>query len=165
MVLAIIGLLTTVTLTGVNRMLNPGPDTPQQAFWKMMAAARHYALLNECEVRLLQDGATGELEAYAVDGTELPPAKLPDGITLSFMPVLTSDSISSASGTLATATNSLLLSTDGSLNYITFRNDGTCTPAQVEFKGMNTSDGNAPTMGIDPWTGGPLLNPGTANGG
>ena len=77
MVIALIALLSGVLITGVDRMINPGPASPAQAFWQMTAAARRYALQHECEVRMTTDDSNGEFDlvAHAADGIDLPPVK------------------------------------------------------------------------------------------
>ncbi len=165
MVLALIGLLSGVMISGVDRMLNPGPDSPAQVFWKMTAASRRYALQNECEVRMTVDDSTDEMQAHASDGTDLPPIKLPEGSKLSFLPGTTLVSTNTSLVSASTTTNNAM-NADGTMAYITFYGDGTCTPFQAQIAGGANATGPVPPIEVDPWTCGPMLKPtdGTTGG-
>ena len=59
-VLALIGLLTSVLVVGINRLLRERPKTPDELFWAMVADTRKEALFNNVDVQLSFDGKTQE---------------------------------------------------------------------------------------------------------
>ena len=81
LVLALIGLLTTISIKGVSGMLSSAPPTAKQVVAQMLATARRYALTNECTVRMSFSADKPAMEAVAEDGTELPEIPLPAGST------------------------------------------------------------------------------------
>jgi len=156
LVLALIGLLSGMLITGATRMLNPGPETPAQAFWTMASAARRYALLNETEVRVSYDASTSTLTGSALNGTDLPAVPVPGGADLVF--------ISGISPTTQANANTSLFDdvlgngSDATISSVIFYRDGTCNPFRVSVEGglAGTGVAGAP-IAVDPWTAGPML--------
>lgn len=151
MVLALMGLLTSVLVVGANRMLASPPVTAEGAFWQMVAAVRRYSLQHEINVQMSFDEMSTSLMATAEDGTILPAVVAPTGSKLTFLPGLSAPTGSSGLGGIA------LLDTP--LTTITFYSDGTCSlfRLQVESGGFGTV---APQIvQIDPWTCAPLFLP------
>ncbi len=159
LVLALIGLLSGMMITGATRMLNPGPETPTQAFWTMAGAARRYALLNETEVRMSYDTTTGELVASATNGTDLPPVKVPGGGDLVFISGISPTALASPNTAVGSVFGDILGNgTDTTISSVVFYRDGTCTPFRVTVEGATAgNDAASPTIAVDPWTGGPML--------
>lgn len=149
LVLALMGLLTSVLVVGANRMLATPPVTAEGAFWQMVAEARRYALQHEINVQMTFDEMSTSLMATAEDGTILPAVVAPTGSKFTFQPGLTAPTSTSGLGGTA------LLDTP--LTMITFYSDGTCTlfRLQVETGGFGT--GAPQTVQIDPWTCAPLF--------
>lgn len=160
-VLALIGLLSGVVVTGLDRMMNPGPESPAQAFWHAARSARRYALQHETDVRLSYDKDTGELKATALDGTELPPVKAPDGTDLVFISGLVAPT-AATNGTNALVaklfSSSITVGGDEPVDSVTFYRDGTCTLFRVQVEtggaGQNSAGG---IIQVDPWTCSPML--------
>jgi prepilin-type N-terminal cleavage/methylation domain-containing protein len=152
LVLALIGLLTTVAVKGISNMLSNGPPTAKEAFGQMMAAARRYALSNECEVRMTFSAEKQEMDAVAADGTEIPAIPMPAGAAVTFLPIQSTNASGGASGGVFDAIAGQGASTD--LPYVTFYDDGTCTMFQAH---ITTNIGAPLTLSIDPWTAGQML--------
>lgn len=66
MVLALIGLLTSVLVVGINRLLRERPKTPDELFWSMVAETRKDALFNNHDVQLSFDPKTQEFVTLAL---------------------------------------------------------------------------------------------------
>jgi len=158
LVLALIGLLSTVAIKGVSGMLSSAPPTPKEVVAQMLAASRRYALSNECTVRMSYSDEKHALEAAADDGTELPEMPLPTGASVQFLPVQTTDASGGASGSVFDAVAGSGASAD--LPYITFYADGTCSMVKVSVQAAEKPPLN---LAIDPWTGGQVLTRTTLN--
>jgi prepilin-type N-terminal cleavage/methylation domain-containing protein len=157
LVIALIGLLSGVLIQGAAGLLNPGPETPVQAFWKMTGTARRYALQHECQVRMTVNNTTGELEAHAADGTDLDAIKLPAGSSIRLLPGLTTTNASSTSASAFTVDQNTPLA------GVTFYEDGTCNLFRAE---ITLDGGSTPyVIEVDPWTCATMLKNSTTNGG
>ena len=154
LVIALIALLTTVSIKGVSNLLSNGPPTAKQVVAQMQAAARRYALTNECTVRLSYSAEQEAMEAVASDGTELPELKLPTGASVQFLPLQSTDASGGASSAIFDSVAGSGASAD--LPYVTFYEDGTCTLYQLR---ITTAEGRPLDLPIDPWTGGSMLSP------
>ena len=167
LVLALIGLLTGVLVVGVNRMLNPPPDTPAQAFWKAANAARRHALRERTEVRLSFDHDTSQLLALGLDGASLPAVPAPEGTTMEFLSGIVAPT-TATNGTNRMVSNlfgSVLDSSVEPLTYVTFYPDGTCSLFRVQIQSGTLGGGAAYTLEVDPWTAAPMLVSNNARGG
>ena len=149
LVLALIGLLTSVFVVGVNRMLETPPVTAEGAFWAMVTEARRYALQHEINVRMTFDETTTSLLATADDGTVLPAVVAPTGTKYVFQPGLTASTASSGLGSS--------LVTDTPLTAIMFYSDGTCSLFRLQVEGGGFGMNAAQIVQIDPWTCAPLV--------
>lgn len=154
LVLALVGLLSGIMITGVTRMLNPGPESPSQAFWAMASAARRYALINETEVRVSFDATTTSLVGTAGNGIPLPPVPIPGGAGLTFISGISPTAIASSNTAMGSVFGDVLGNgTDTSLSSVIFYRDGTCNPFRVTVD----AGGASSTIAVDPWTAGPML--------
>ena len=167
LVLALIGLLTGVLVTGVGRMLNPPPDSPAQAFWRAANAARRHALQKQTEVRLSFDPDSTSLLAVALDGTDLPAVKAPDGTGIEFIAGLVAPT-AATNGTnrlVANLFGSVLAGGDSEVPYVTFYPDGTSSLFRVQVQIGGATGGASATIQVDPWTCTPMLASSNTGGG
>jgi prepilin-type N-terminal cleavage/methylation domain-containing protein len=139
-VLALIGLLSGVLVSGAGRLLKRGPLTPEQIFWQMVATTRRHALQHSADVVLRFDEKARTLIARATDGKEIGRATLPEGVKLEFL-------AGAASGPSILLAGERVETTV--VPRVTFYTDGTCTPFRVQLRGAS---GNLGLITIDPWT-------------
>ena len=170
LVLALMGLLTSVLVVSVEGMLNPPPDSPTRAFWRAANAARRYALQERTEVRLTYDKENSQLLAVALSGISLPSIPAPAGTDLEFVSGLVKPTPASNGINRQTANlyGSVLGDGDTTLPYVTFYPDGTCSLFRVQIQtGANSTFGasSTATIQVDPWTCAPMLASATAGGG
>ncbi len=167
-VLALIGLLSGVVVSGVNRMLNPPPDSPAQSFWRAAGAARRHALQERTEVRLSFDKETSQFLAVGLDGVSLAAVPAPAGSNMEFVSGLVVPTLAS-NGTnrlVANLFGSVIGSGDEVLPYVTFYPDGTSSlfRVQVQMEASSTSAGGSAMIEVDPWTATPMLASTTQGG-
>jgi general secretion pathway protein H len=143
--IAVIALLATVFIGASSTLLSDKPATPEDVFWKACQTARKEALATGREVRLEFDD---KAKAFVID----------DGVSPQSMPVPGATQDFSAGfipggsrASLALMAGSLVET--GSIPFVTFYGDGTCTPFRIQFK---LSSG-AHTLSVDPWTCAPIL--------
>ncbi|MEI6861062.1 MAG: prepilin-type N-terminal cleavage/methylation domain-containing protein [Verrucomicrobiota bacterium] len=162
LVLALMGLLTSVLVVGVDSMLNPPPDSPTRAFWHAANAARRYSLQERTEVRLSFDKDNSQLLAVTLNGVSLPAIPAPAGTDLEFISGLVKPT-AATNGTnrlVANLFGSVLGDGDTVLPYVTFYPDGTCSLFRVQIQtGVNSTFGASATatIQVDPWTCAPML--------
>lgn len=166
LVVALIGLLSGVLVTGLTRMLNPPPDSPAQAFWHAARAARKHALENATQVRLSYNADDGAFEAVAEDGTALDPIRPPAGTRVEFLsgivpPTLASNGVN---GTVNRLFSGVLDAADAPTPSVTFFSDGTSSLYRVRIQAsLSGADTITSIIEVDPWTCSPML--GTRAGG
>jgi prepilin-type N-terminal cleavage/methylation domain-containing protein len=166
LVVALIGLLSGVLVTGLTRMLNPPPDSPAQAFWRAARAARKHALENATQVRLSYNANDGAFEVIAEDGTALDPIQPPAGTRVEFLSGIVAPTLASngVNGTVNRLFGSVLDATDAPTESVTFFSDGTSSLFRVRIHAsMSGADTITSIIEVDPWTCSPML--GTSAGG
>ncbi len=168
-VIALIGLLAGVLVTGVDAMLSNRPETPAQALWHAARAARRHALQNQTEVTLSYDAESGEFTAVALDGTVLEPVKPPAGTLIEFLPGLLAPTPTSTgvNGVINRVYGSMLDTADEPVDHVTFYGDGTSSLFRVSIQSGGASgtfaNGKTTVIQVDPWTCSPMLGS-TSNG-
>jgi len=166
LVVALIGLLSGVLVTGLTRMLNPPPDSPAQAFWRAARAARKHALENATQVRLSYNADDGAFEAVAEDGTALDPIRPPAGTRVEFLAGIVPPTLSSTgvNGTVNRLFSGVLDAADAPTDSVTFFSDGTSSLYRVRIQAsLSGADTITSIIEVDPWTCSPML--GTSAGG
>lgn len=152
LVLAIIGLLATLTLGAGAHLLRSGPSRPDDVFLKACQTARKMAFSSGREVRLSYDA---KAKAFVCD----------DGVAPASLPVPNPSAdleIDLHPNQASTSNLSLVggVAVEGQpIPYATFYVDGTCFPFHAQFR----SKGGAHLLTIDPWTCAPLLAPAPAH--
>jgi general secretion pathway protein H len=143
--LALIGLLSTIFISGTNSLLAGGTPSPDEQFWKACAQARRQALEEQKSVIMSFDAKTrGFILNDGAQQKSLPIAG-PDDLSIDFHPVQSdSTSLALIGGTLVDTQP---------LASVTFYDDGTCTPFRVQIR----TAGGAHLLSIDPWTCAPEL--------
>ena len=144
-VLALIGLLSGVLITGAGRLLKKGPATPEQIFWQVVAKSRRHALLETKDVRVRFDEKARALVARDVDGVEVVRDFLPENVKLEFL-------TASANGQAMLIAGERVDTT--TLPRVIFYADGTCTAFRAQLRGAT---GVLRTLTIDPWTCAPSI--------
>ena len=164
LVLALIGLLTGVLVTGISRMLNPGPESPAQAFWHAARAARKHALENATEVRLTFATDSGDFRAFAADGTELPAIVPPEGTVVEFLSGIVPPTLGSngVNATVNRLFGSILDAADQPVTHVTFFPDGTSSlfRVRIQARGLGGTENHESVIQVDPWTCSPMLGSG-----
>jgi prepilin-type N-terminal cleavage/methylation domain-containing protein len=145
LVLAVIGLITSVLLVGGSRMLRDRPMTADEVFWRAVSEARRFALLHQTEVHLTFDRERRQFHARIPSGSETFPVPGKAELQIDFL--------SPTKGGRSILIGGTLLETQV-LPSITFYDDGTCTPFRVQLR----TDQEAPrVIAVDPWTCAPML--------
>lgn len=145
--IALIAFLTGVLVVGTNRLLSDGPKTADELFWSAIGAVRKDALLNNREVRLSLDSKTQEFVARSAEGETRHAFVAQDTAELEFLGP-------KSAGTSAAILISGQLVETQTLPFVTFYNDGTCSPFRVQLKTRN----GVRVLEIDPWTCAPVLS-------
>ena len=145
--LAIIAAMAAVLVSGSIRLTEMKPISPQEIFWKAVQETRK---------RALRSGAEQQLRITGKNKTLALVASGPNGET-SFPFNATSDLqvelLSSGKSRSAILIGGQAVET-GSVPYVTFYGDGTCSPFRVQFH----AGGNSVFLvSIDPWTCAPVL--------
>ncbi len=144
--LALIALLTSVLVLGINRLLSDRPQSADQLFWLAAGEVRKDALLNNRDVRLSLDPKTHELVAWS-EGGETRHAFVPkETAELEFLAPKTPNNVS------AVLIGGDLVETQ-TIPFVMFYRDGTCSAFRVQLKTRN----GARVLEIDPWTCAPML--------
>lgn len=150
LVLALIGLMGTIFIGGSQALLTDKGRSLDEQFWQVCARARKMALEDRKSVLLSYDPkAKGFLLTDTSEKTSVPVTG-PDDAMIDFH----SAQVESGSQVLVGGT----LVETSPLTYVTFYNDGTCTPFRVQIR----ADSGAHLLAIDPWTCAPILSPGDA---
>lgn len=145
LVLAAIGLITTVMVVGGTRVLRSDDLSPEQILWKAVEEARRFALLHQCEVRVSYDSETQSFRAITPLGTETFPVPFDGELQIDFL--------SAQKAGRSILIGGRLVETEP-LTGVSFFEDGTCTPFRVQLR---VNNGEAQTIEIDPWTCAPVL--------
>lgn len=147
-VLALIGLLSTLLVGGSISLLRSQAKSPTDIFWQACLQARRTALLSGRDVRMSFDD---KAKAFTIDDgqstTSIPIPRAAADLKVSFIPA-----DGASEGSSLTLIGGALVSTE-SLPAVTFFHDGICTPFQVQF----FIAGAAHTEAVDPWTCYPML--------
>lgn len=152
LVLALMGLLVGVVVSGAIGITDEKPATAEDVFWKAVQETRRQALLSNSDVRLTFSSKTKErapeLVAVASDGTvkRYPFENAGAEVVVDFL--------STQKARSASLHASQLVETN-TMPGVTFFGDGTCTPFRVQFR----TGGSARQMNIDPWTCAQVLPP------
>jgi prepilin-type N-terminal cleavage/methylation domain-containing protein len=150
LVLALIGLMGTIFIGGSQALLTDKGKSLDEQFWQVCAQARKMALEDRQNVLLSYDPKVkGFLLADAETRTGVPVTG-PDDTMVDFHPA----QAESGSQVLVAGT---LVETNA-MGYVTFYNDGTCTPFRVQIRANN----DAHLLAVDPWTCAPILSQGDA---
>jgi len=150
LVLALIGLMGTIFIGGSQALLADKGRSLDEQFWQVCAQARKMALEDRQSVLLSYDPkAKGFLLADTAARTSVPVSG-PDDAMIDFH----SSQAEPGSQVLVGGT----LVETAPLAYVTFYNDGTCTPFRVQIR----ADNGAHLLAVDPWTCAPILSPGDA---
>lgn len=153
LVLAIMGLLAGVLISGSTQLLSGQPQTVHEVFWQAVQEARKDALRHEREVTLrFVDDREKTVKKFVVqDGGEaqdfpIPPSAGSSDLTVDFLPGQKTGSMAIIAG---------MVLEKQPLAEVTFYPDGTCTAFRVQIVR------NAAThmLAIDPWTCAPVLTP------
>lgn len=145
--LAIIAAMAAVLVSGTVRLTEMKPVSPQEIFWKAVQETRKRALRSGAEQQLRMTGKNHSLALVATG---------PGGDkTYSFNATsdLQVDFLASAKSRSAILIGGQLIET-GSVPFVTFYGDGTCSPFRVQF---HSGAGAAFLVSIDPWTCAPVL--------
>jgi general secretion pathway protein H len=142
MVLAMIGMITAVLVTGSIRLISGHPAAPEEVFWKAVLETRRAALLSGHEIRMSYTDKDKEraLVAKALDGTDQRfPFETAGELKVDFLSTQKSASSMLIRGQLVETQT---------IQYVTFYGDGTCSPFRLQIR----TGGEARTLTIDPWT-------------
>ncbi len=145
LVLALIGLVSSIFIGGSAALLDDKTASPEQQFWKACAEARREALMDQRSVLLTYDPKQRAL--LVADGGRVTPfpVKGPDDLMIDFHPPASESSSSILIGGTLVETQPLAT--------VVFYDDGTCTPFRVQLR----AKGSAHLLSIDPWTCAPVL--------
>jgi general secretion pathway protein H len=127
-------------------LLSDRPKTADQLFWAASGAVRKDALLNNHDVRLSLDTKTHELVASSAAGETRHPFVARETAELDFL-------APKAPGTFSAILVGGDLVETQTIPFVTFYNDGTCSPFRVQLKSKNGTR----VLDIDPWTCAPML--------
>lgn len=140
-IVAIIGLLSSVLVVGSLNFFSKRNPSPDEVFWQAVNETRHRALTSGEEVRLRYFGNEKERAfiATARTGGEVKfPLGLGGELKIDFLTANKGSNIMLAGTIIETQT----------VPYVTFYGDGTCSPFRVQIRA-----GFAPrVIAIDPWT-------------
>ncbi len=142
LVLALIGLLTSVLVVGVNQMTADKPTTPDEVFWHAVGQCRKQALLSSHDVLLTFSSKEKQVALNATwpgGGATFPFESAPD---------LKVDFLTAQKGESAILLGGQLVETK-TIPHVTFYADGTCAPFRAQFK---SPGGESRVLAIDPWT-------------
>lgn len=149
MVLALIGLMTSVFVVGYTKVFDDKPATPDQVFWGAVTAARKQALMSGREVRLqFMAASSGEgaseswpslVATWENGGQKIFPFEDMGDVLCEFL--------STQKGTSAILVGGQVVETQ-TIPWVRFFGDGTCIPFRVQFR----IGGLTHTQAIDPWT-------------
>ena len=154
LVLALIGLLATVLITGGAQLLNREPQSPDEVFWAAVQEARKMALKSETDavMKYVDDPEKGA--AFVVQcgaTTKQFSIPKPGDLHVSFLSQQKGGQVIMVAGTVLETTK---------IETVTFYGDGTCQPFKIQFY----HNGAAHIASIDPWTCAPVLTPTDSNG-
>lgn len=144
--LGLIALLTGVLVVGANSLLADHPKSPEELFWATVGEVRKDALLGNRDVRLSFDSRTNEFVASSSGSEARYPFVAKETAEFEFLAPKSPGNFS------AILVAGQLVETQ-TIPYVTFYNDGTCSPFRVQLK---TRTG-ARALEIDPWTCAPML--------
>ena len=137
-VIALIGLLTGVLVTGSVTLLRDRPVTGEEQLRSVLTKVRRQATGHLVEVRLSFDAKKKQFVASSAEGLRIIPVEVPGEFSVQFVPAAKGNSILIGGDILET----------GSLSFITFYSDGTCSPFRAQLR----TGGPARVMNFDPWT-------------
>jgi len=139
--LALLALLISATVSLSSGLVGDTAVTAEDMFWKGLTEARKEALTSQQEVRLSFDAKTKAFVVATDAGVAqtLPVTTAVDKLTVDFLPLQKTNNIVLIGGEL--------VETQG-LPFVTFYDDGTCTPFRVQFR----HNAAASFITIDPWT-------------
>lgn len=143
MVIALMGLLAGVLVTGGVNFAREKAVTPEDVFWKAVTETRKQALLSGREVRLSYAGKDEKERALVARSLDGGVQRFPFDVT----GPLTVDFLSAQKGGEAILLGGQLVETR-SVPFVTFYGDGTCSPFRLQIR----TTGQARVLNIDPWT-------------
>lgn len=154
LVLALIGLLSAVLVTGGTRLLSTQPSSPDDVFWAAVQEARKMALRSDGDVvmQFVDDHEKGK--AFTVTGngtTKTFPIPKAGDLEVTFLAQQKGGTIIMVAGTVIETQK---------VDAVTFYSDGTCSPFRVQF----FRDGGVHLASIDPWTCAPMLTSDDSSG-
>lgn len=148
LVLALMGLLVGVFVTGFVHMLDQRDKAPaDEVFWQACQSAQELATLSEQEVLLRFDEKTKNFVMTTGEKTKtsLFPLTESDGTTVQFLRATTGGSAVLIGGRLVEMQQ---------IPFVTFYPDGTCTAFRAQFQ----QPAGVFVLSIDPWTCAQVLN-------
>lgn len=145
--LTIIALLAGVLVTGAIRLTEPKAVAPEDIFWKAVQETRKKALLSGAEeqLRITGKNKTLALVSHGAEGDVNYPFNATGDLQVEFLTTQKSASAILIGGQLIET---------GTMPFVTFYGDGTCTPFRAQFHAGASA---AHTVSIDPWTCAPVL--------
>lgn len=142
-VIALMGLLSGVLISGGVHLVRETVVTPEDVFWKAVLESRKLALFSGHDVRLSYSGKDEKeraLVARSADGRETRFQFEGNGpLTVDFLPAGKSGNAMLLGGQLVETKT---------LPYVTFYGDGTCSPFRLQIR----TTGEPRVLAIDPWT-------------
>jgi prepilin-type N-terminal cleavage/methylation domain-containing protein len=157
LVLALLALLLGATVNVSAHLIGDKSLTADDVFWKALNAARKQALMSQQDVRLSFDVKT---KSFVIDANAGPQtgadasaqASTGPGPGAQTFPVPSSDKLTVDFLSADKSNSSVLIGGEmletGSMPFVTFYSDGTCSPFRVQFH----LTGTARIIAIDPWT-------------
>lgn len=152
LVLALVGLIGALVVSGIVRVVNSDHPTPEDVFWQACHAAQKLASLSEREVDLSFDPKEKKLvwsNGLEIDHAAFDPADR--DVSVQFLQAQQGGSLILIAGQVVETQE---------VPRVKFYPDGTCTAFRVQFR----VGANAWQITIDPWTCAPMLakaEPGT----
>ena len=154
LVLALIGLLSAVLISGGAQLLSRTPLSPDEVFWSAVQEARKMALKSESDVTMRfaddKDKGKGFIVTNGASTKTLEVPKAGDLEVTFLVPQKGGRSIVIAGTVIETQ----------KVEVVTFYADGTCSPFRVQF----FKNGAAHITSIDPWTCAQVLTSADGNG-
>ena len=159
LVLALLGLLGAVLITGAIHLTDEKPKAAYDVFWQAVLAARKQALVSGREVRMRFTAGKEKdkdrafvISSEATGMTERFPIEEVGELTVDFLAQQKSNSSILIGGQVVDTQT---------LPYVTFYGDGTCSTFRLQVRNAGGTD----VIAIDPWTCAEVLNTGERKAG